>query len=272
MTPLLPENPSETFDLKSLGSWLKSARENRNETLDDVARVTRIGKNYLEALEEGSAAKLPSQAYTKGFIRLYASHLGLSPEEALSRMGTAQSATLLENLSTEEAGLTTKSASSLKKMMIPIAAALILTSAIGYLLLKPGGSKKSPESVSSSTTAKPEASAKIADVPQTKSVPQDTQSLPSANTLKPAESPGIILRLKAVSDGRIHITIDGSISQDYELITGDLVEWKAENSFVLDLENAASVEGELDGAKLGPFGDPGKSVHLLLKADGLHKD
>ena len=78
--------------------------------------------------------------------------------------------------------------------------------------------------------------------------------------------------MKAVSDGKIHITIDGSVSQEYDLVAGDLVEWKAENAFMLDLDNAASVEGELDGVKLKPFGEQGRAAHLVLKADGIHKE
>src|SRR5512133_26607 len=69
--------------LKAVGQWLKETREQKDESLDHVAKITRIGKNYLEALEEGASDKLPNQAYTRGFIRLYAAHLGLCPDEAL---------------------------------------------------------------------------------------------------------------------------------------------------------------------------------------------
>jgi len=41
---------------------------------------------------------------------------------------------------------------------------------------------------------------------------------------------------------------------------------------MLDMDNAASVEGELDGVKLGPFGEKGSTAHLVLKADGVHKE
>ena len=91
---------SDGFGISSVGAWLKDAREERGITLDEVARVTRIGKNYLEAIEEGDLGKLPSQAYTRGFIRLYAAHLGLSPEKALAMMdvGPADSAETFPDL------------------------------------------------------------------------------------------------------------------------------------------------------------------------------
>jgi len=83
---------------------------------------------------------------------------------------------------------------------------------------------------------------------------------------------GIILRLKAVRDGRLHITIDGAVSQEYDLVAGDIVEWKAEKAFLLDVENAASVEGELNGVPLKPFGGQGQPAHMLISRDGVRKE
>jgi hypothetical protein len=40
---------------------------------------------------------------------------------------------------------------------------------------------------------------------------------------------------------------------------------------MLDMDNATSVEGELNGVKLDPFGEPGSAAHLRLEADGVHK-
>ena len=75
--------PTESGGIKAVGAWLKAAREMKGESLNDISLVTRIGKSYLEAIEDGLLAKLPSTAYTRGFIRLYAAHLGLSPDEAI---------------------------------------------------------------------------------------------------------------------------------------------------------------------------------------------
>jgi len=86
------EKSSEGFEIGDVAAWLKATREERGETIDDVARVTRIGKNYLEAIEAGDLCKLPSQAYTRGFIRLYASHLGLSSEQATVMMNAGPTA------------------------------------------------------------------------------------------------------------------------------------------------------------------------------------
>ena len=267
------KNHPDGFGISSVGAWLKVAREERGLTLDEVALVTRIGKNYLEAIEEGDLSKLPSQAYTRGFIRLYAAHLGLSPEKAIA---------MLEVNPADTAETFPAPLPDQKKFRSPlpaysrgltVIAILTLALAAGYLLLKPT-SQNSPPVQNKRVEPLPADQALKAVAPQQEqSSPAEIESAPPPPAQqKPGEYQGIVLRLKAVSDGKIHITIDGSFSQEYDLVSGDLIEWKAENTFMLDLENAASVEGELDGVKLNPFGEPGRAAHLILKADGIHKE
>ena len=69
---------------KSAGSILRETRESRGLSLDDAAGVTRIGKSHLHALEEGTYDRLPSEAYVKGFLRVYAAYLKL-PENVVLR-------------------------------------------------------------------------------------------------------------------------------------------------------------------------------------------
>ena len=80
-----------------------------------------------------------------------------------------------------------------------------------------------------------------------------------------ARPDGIILRLRFNQDSWLSITIDDSISQRYDLKAGDIIEWKAARSFVLDIGDGAAAEGELNGRPLKALGDPGKPAHVELK-------
>ncbi|HXG90585.1 MAG TPA: RodZ domain-containing protein [Vicinamibacterales bacterium] len=62
-------------------AWLRQAREERGLTLEDVARSTKIAVATLTALEAGNVAKLPATIFTRGFIKAYASEVGLDPDE-----------------------------------------------------------------------------------------------------------------------------------------------------------------------------------------------
>jgi len=58
------------------------------------------------------------------------------------------------------------------------------------------------------------------------------------------------------------------ITQHYDLKAGDLIEWKGEKGFAIDLENAGGVEAELNGKMLAPFGKKGVPAHVELGAEG----
>jgi len=266
---------SGSSGIGTVGAWLKEARERKGETLDDISKITRIGKNYLEAIEEGSTAKLPSQAYTRGFIRLYSAHLGLSAEEALSMLERKPAEPVEGSAATLSQQQHERKFFSPYHRNLTLAIVLILTFISGYLLFKSTNSNKTGEQKRPINAVPQYAPEKTPDKKQEQTAPQKDlppATVPQLKNSEPPLSEGIILRLRAVSDGKVHITIDGSVSQDYDLFAGDLVEWKAETTFILDLEDAASVEGELDGVRLKPFGEPGKAAHLVLKANGPHKD
>jgi cytoskeletal protein RodZ len=62
-----------------LGETLRKARLEKSITFEDAERVTRIPRKYLEALELENFGILPAPVYARGFLRSYASYLGLDP-------------------------------------------------------------------------------------------------------------------------------------------------------------------------------------------------
>ncbi len=268
-------------DIGAVGAWLRGARESRGESLDDVARVTRIGKGYLEAIELGEMHKLPSEAYARGFVRLYATHLGLSGDEAVARLkGKGEQPSVVH--AAEDAPVTTRDEGRIRpvngtsrRWAIPLALFVVL---LGFALV----SRMNSRGTVPVAPAPPAPSPQIPDagrvpaapVPQGEQVRQAAPTEGAEPAPVPAEaapSEGIILRLKAVQTGKLHITIDGAVSQEYDLNVGDLVEWKAEKMFLLELDNAGSVEGDLNGRPLQPLGEPGRAAHLVIGADGVRQ-
>jgi len=63
--------------MPTVGEMLREAREARNWTIDQIAQLTHVRMHYLQALEEDRRADLPSDVQARGYIRLYASALGL---------------------------------------------------------------------------------------------------------------------------------------------------------------------------------------------------
>ena len=68
-----------------MGEILRHAREDQNLTLDQVSKALHIRTRFLEALESTDIQALPSLAQSRGFLRLYAEHLGLDARPLLER-------------------------------------------------------------------------------------------------------------------------------------------------------------------------------------------
>src|SRR5258708_22120688 len=77
-------------DAQTLGSELRAAREARDLTLDQAEQQTRIRSKYLEALEEGKYAVLPSAVQARGFLRNYARFLNLDADHIVGRYDALQ--------------------------------------------------------------------------------------------------------------------------------------------------------------------------------------
>jgi hypothetical protein len=62
------------------GEELRKARLARKETCSEVAAATRMKVQVVEDLEDGRLERIAAPIYVKGFIRMYAEHVGLDPQ------------------------------------------------------------------------------------------------------------------------------------------------------------------------------------------------
>jgi cytoskeleton protein RodZ len=70
---------------ESLGAAFRIRREARGQDLEHLSLATRIRPQYLAAIEAMRLDELPSRPFAIGYVRAYASALGLDPEEAAER-------------------------------------------------------------------------------------------------------------------------------------------------------------------------------------------
>lgn len=62
----------------------KETREDMGLSVSDVTDTLRIGREYIEAIENSEFDKLPDRVYAIGFIRNYARFLGIDEVEAIA--------------------------------------------------------------------------------------------------------------------------------------------------------------------------------------------
>ena len=76
----------------SLAMWLRAGRAERQLTLEDVARVTKIQPRILEKIEAGQLEGLPAEVFVRGFVKSFARCVGLDESEAAARYGQCANA------------------------------------------------------------------------------------------------------------------------------------------------------------------------------------
>lgn len=259
---------------QTAGHRLREAREQQGLTLDDAAGVTRVSKAYLAAIEEDRFDRMPSEAYARGFLRVYARYLGFGDNETEELCAGAAPVQVREP--EEEPPLPETVQRQPLSRIVPwkwLVPALVAAVAVALLLY--AGSRPGRERAATPGTV-PGLQPAFSSAPVQGAISSHVPSLLPPDLEKKSEKPfrsersrerGAILKLKALEDGALDMEIDDMGSHHYELKAGDLFEWKGEKVFILDLENAGGVEVELNGKVLEPLGQQGEAAHVVLRAD-----
>jgi cytoskeleton protein RodZ len=271
----------------SPGAILKRCREYHDLSLEEAEESTKIGANYLLALEEDQVSQFSSLAYLKGFLRIYATYLGLNPDDMIrlyEKLYSANNEGADQSAGTAGVGdPAPRKKFPLQKLAMPavILALILITATIINRAPSPPVRQNPPASVTAPIVAPPiletHSSARQtgpAIIPEEAVVEQKRSDPPppAPNRAKKtvAESTrGFVVRLKVTQGGTLTVTIDGSASQDYDLVVGDSIEWKADRTITLELSNAGGVEAELNGRQLKPFGQAGKTATVVIDPEGI---
>lgn len=69
-----------------IGTLLKAKREEKNISLEEVSKKTKININILKHLEASEMDKLPNKTYVRGFVKNVAKTIGLEASEAMESL------------------------------------------------------------------------------------------------------------------------------------------------------------------------------------------
>lgn len=70
--------------MKRASFILETARLDRELTLDDISKKTKIPLRYLKAFESETSCDFPDEPYCSLMLREYATYLGLKPDDIIS--------------------------------------------------------------------------------------------------------------------------------------------------------------------------------------------
>ncbi|HTY42793.1 MAG TPA: RodZ domain-containing protein [Thermoanaerobaculia bacterium] len=246
------ETPVLTF-----GEELRRERLIREVSLEEISGATKISVRLLTALEASDVKKLPAPVFTRGFIRSYARHLGLDPDEMVNAY--------LADLAPEKSRDAGKKGRVRSRFLRGrrAAASTIVVSVTAILLVLGLIARPERRSLSGS----PIAQRRVAPV-TFKNVAVSPGPAPAIQEPLPAEadkSPaGVSMVLEFDQDSWTEVTTsDGQPIFSGLSRRGTSQRFESQDGFRLTLGNAGGVKVSIDGRPLEPLGGAGQVVRNL---------
>jgi cytoskeleton protein RodZ len=256
-----------------VGEELREARLALGVSVEDAATQLRINKRYLQALEEGRVKDLPGAAYAVGFVRSYATALGLDADDAVRRFrdmsGTAvaKSGDLVFPEPVPKRGIPTG-------ILAAIGVAIALAGYIAWYQWSGRG-----ERVVDNVPPLPPRLERAADA----TAPRETPTAPVVEPPAPApapvaaapppridpDKPRVVIRAKGESWVQIRDNAANRVIADRVLRAGESVEIPNRPGIVLTTGKAENLDILVDGQDVDPFGGPGVRRNVPLEADRL---
>ncbi|MCA3347344.1 MAG: helix-turn-helix domain-containing protein [Roseomonas sp.] len=258
-----------------VGEELREARIALGVSVEDAATQLRINKRYLLALEEGRVKDLPGAAYAVGFVRSYATALGLDADDAVRRFRDVSGSAV-----TKQGDLVFPEPVPRRGIPTGVLAALGLALAMGGYVAWYQWSGRG-ERVVDTVPPLPPRLERAAEA----TAPRETPATPAVEPPAPAPAPAaappappqridpdkprIVIRAKGESWVQIRDNPGNRVLADRVLRAGETVEIPNRPGIVLTTGKAENLAILLDGQDVDPFGGPGVRRNIALEPERL---
>jgi len=281
ITPELSESKPQEKPRESAGVVLKRAREAQSLSLDIVHEATKIPMDALRAIEEGYTIRMLSPFYYKGFLKMYASYLGIDAGEVIEDYKKEELPKHIDKYVDEfEIPVWVNQVFTReRKQKIVIAAGILLTlfllfKAIGFFTQKPVSpavkgdtaqtkvvkkkiSKKEKKQNIQKSRKEVRQQAKQRIIPKKK----QTQTPVSQSSVKsvigvpvPAVEKSINLTVRAKQNSWLRVKADSQVVFQSTLRLGAVETWIADDIIEISGKNINQLEFELNGKMIGTLG------------------
>lgn len=283
--------PEET----TIGCLLKSEREKKGISYEQITEITKLRPNILKTLENESWEDLPSPVLAGGFIRAYGLALGMEDKKVVQLLEKCRP------IRQNDMKPLVPPTKHRRAYLICIIVFLLLLSC-GYFLWK--GYRATPHNIipTSGSDMTEKAGSKIELTEETSSsdsveskAPEDSVNSSDKNSgsmdglrlddnsLDKAVKEPSIEDISAVSDTEmtlnarinettwVKIYVDDRAPREYIFKPGERFMWKGKSEFEILVGNAAGIDLVLDGETIAIPDSPGKVIRLQLP-DGYERE
>jgi cytoskeleton protein RodZ len=244
------------------GQMLRAAREEKQWSLRFTEDTTKIRVRYIQALEEEDYGILPGTTYVKGYLRTYAKHLGLNPDEIIQLYNNSEVPETIKALETPDHVPIRKGPFWFR----PLVAGVMAVLAIGLVVGIAEWSHRSTEKLSNSAyspAALPSAPPKTETTAPKQTTPEPVQSTPPS--VVAATQDGLTAQLVFTQPCWIVVQADGQPMFQGTFTAGTSKEVKGTSKIELvTVGNAGGVTVTLNGKALPSLGNSGQVIRNVI--------
>ncbi len=241
----------------SFGEELRRERVIRDISLEEISQSTKISVRLLRALEESDVQKLPAPTFTRGFIRAYARHLGIDPEEKVN----AYLADLADEAPDAPSAKKARPRSRFWRGRRSTAGTIVgVVTAVLLLLGMIANPARRPKPSRQRLVAAPKTSPVVLKNVSVSNEPTPVTAVEPAAATSAPDARGISLVLQFDQDSWAKLDADGRTVLNGLIKRGQKRTFEALKGFRISLGNAGGVRISVDGRALDPLGGSGEVI------------
>ncbi len=272
----------------SYGNYLKSIRDEKGISIDQIVRESKIPLDILIAIENEDRERLPDDVFIRGFIRIYSEITGADADLAITLFNDREGHEVKRKNKDNSPGDRTPETSPLLKqiVMILVFLGIVLGSYFGIQYMS---NSHTDETVPVVDAPLPESD----DIPREEDtaeqdVPETVVTEPSVSEEKNLETeettitvpdepeeeeiqepekpePTVLkLNIKCIEKTWLKIIADGEKPVEHVMKIGDTLNLEAQTDYNILIGNASGVKLELDGKHIPVPGKSGQVVNINL--------
>lgn len=247
--------------MQTVGEILRAERLKKDLTIKDVESAISIRALYLNAIEEGNYSIIPGEVYVKGFIRNYATFLGINPQQMME-IYYQNKGQITENVqeNSQQEELTSKPPQSGNALLKWLGVAVVAAAVVG-------GVAWWTSSTSRQAPTPPQAAAPK----QPEQAMQQQAPTPTAQSVVPANPATAKVTVSAKFNSQCWTQIIADGKPVYEGIpkSGESFTWEATNNITAKFGNAGAVDLVYNGNSVGKIGGNGEVVIKTFTLTGI---
>lgn len=252
-----------------IGETLRAAREEQGRSVEEVAQVLRMRGDYVRALEDERFEVFGGDIYARGFLRNYATELGVDPQpllDAYRREHGEQSdlAGLAQAPSSARATMSPRSAPPPWIAWVLVAVVVIA----GLAFIGTLGSGRTPGQANPDpTTAPPAPVESDTEEPVDEESPEETETEEEPEPEPTFEGVEVVLALE--EDSWMRVIVDGGVELERLVEGGETLRYNGEEEVVVRLGNAGGVRAQVNGEEVDSLGARGDVVEVRFTEAGV---